>query len=179
MKYFIVLLVVFTGCGVTNSTRKLNYQNYDAAIKINSKTTDPEIKQASKDIAENSAEISEVIGLPDRLEPYSPETSHAAREESRQERNILDSIVGFVSDNAGATGGAGGLLFGAAMWLLKRRSKQRLVSTYQGVENILPLVQDKSKAFDILRQTHSAYNVYADIKQELKTLKDKGIVSSR
>ncbi len=54
--YIGLFIVGVVGC-VSQATRGLNFQNFDAAQLLETRVTDPELKQMAGDIAANSLEI--------------------------------------------------------------------------------------------------------------------------
>lgn len=75
-----VLCVVLLGCaGGAEEARNLNRQNLHAGELIETRATDPEVKQAGKDVKLNSTVIEKIQGPPKEDKSYSEKESAEAR----------------------------------------------------------------------------------------------------
>ena len=89
--YICIFLIGVVGC-VSQATRGLNYQNFDAARKMEAKITDPELKQMATDIASNSSEIAKDIGDPAQKVAYSPQASAEIRKQAQENRELREKL---------------------------------------------------------------------------------------
>jgi len=92
LAFYIGLFVVgLIGC-VSQATRGLNSQNFDAAKQLEIRVEDPELKQMAGDIAANSQEIEKDIGAPIVKVAYSPEASAKIRRQAQENRELRDKL---------------------------------------------------------------------------------------
>jgi hypothetical protein len=102
MKYLVILIVsaaaaIAAGCATpTEGDRQLNHQNKMAGAMIEEVAAEPEVRQAGKDVKENSAVLEKnLMGAPKEPKPYSPPASAAAREQSTKEHeNTWGKVIG-------------------------------------------------------------------------------------
>lgn len=90
---FVLLFII--GC-VGTATKALNYQNQSAAKYIDSKSADPEVKQAAADIVANAEQIGLDIGEPATKTVYSPEASAEFRKMATENRELRDKLKDLV-----------------------------------------------------------------------------------
>lgn len=190
---FASFLLFSVGCiGATEGDKQVNAQNYLAGKFIEQNAKSEVVKQAGKDVSDNAEELSKSIGIPKNPpSQYSPEASAQARDQAKKEREeesgIFTSIKSFVSSNVPYGGLA--LLIGGFAWKLGRKlihTKKKLSAVYAGVQNIFKDAKNGGKdpgalvetMTDTMRTTAGLYNVYEDIKADLKELKSKGVLKS-
>ena len=127
-----------SGCAsIKESDRQLNYQNKWAGKYVEDKATDPDVKQAGRDVRLNSEALEKTMGLPEKPAPYTAQNSAAAREAREIEHRkrwydyILPGIVALV---------CGSGLFGIARKLaptfLAGPAGTALSAMIEGVENV-------------------------------------------
>jgi len=189
-------VILLTGCAnITDGDQKLNEQNYLAGTFVHKNAESPEVKQAGKDIADNSKALAKTIGISQKPETeYTPELSSLARDQAKQEHEedsgfftAAKNLLSGIPWGASAVAMAGGLF---TMFKKHRRARRKLVAVYQGVQKIGKTFQDLhadgkiKEGFDMgklvkdtMRTTATAHSVYLDIKNDLKKLKAKGVVS--
>lgn len=118
----LVLFGIFAllgGCRTpTEGDKRLNNQNIGAGEFVERVATEPEVKQAGKDVKENSLTLEKSLDLkPAKPESYSPALSKEARKQSEEE-HAVSPFMAFL----------GGLASVAVGWLL-RGGAVRLFST--------------------------------------------------
>lgn len=100
-----LLALVLPACATTptQGDKQLNHQNKEAGEFVEKTATDPTIIQAGKDVKENSTVLEKnLIGPPEKPQPYSPKASEKARDDSTQEHStpwymeLLKMGVGFL-----------------------------------------------------------------------------------
>lgn len=139
MKHLGICLAAFLalggGCATpTEGDRQLVDQNEKAGAYIETTASEPGVKQAGRDVRENSTTLKKnLTGEPKQPQPYSPQASAAAREQSTQEHSspwwktaltILLSAIG------------GGGLAGIGARLLGGPAATALQAVVQGVINV-------------------------------------------
>lgn len=113
------IFILLGGCRTpTEGDKRLNNQNIGAGEFVEKTATEPEVKQAGKDVKENSLTLEKSLDLkPAKPESYSPALSKEARKQSEEE-HAVSPFMAFL----------GGLASVAVGWLL-RGGAVRLFST--------------------------------------------------
>lgn len=180
----IILSVFIFGC-ITEGDRRLNEQNFHAGNFIAEKSTDPEIVQAGKDVAENSKVIAVGIGVPEeKSESYSPEVSAQARKQATMEHESESGIFTWIKTNVASHLPWGGVILGLlggviALGRKLIRNKRKFVAVYSGVQNVInaeDTEQRKEAIIKILRDAAVAGTFYNEIKSDVLSLKKKGVI---
>jgi len=199
MKYLLVIFLSFGlfSCGPTEGDKTLNALNFQGGVRIAQESTQPEIADIGKNIAENSQVIAVGIGTPkEPVTSYSSEQSATAREQAKREH---ESEAGFftwakklVGDNlpwAGAIIGLVSTLVGVTRKMI--HNKRKLTAVYSGVNNAIndfKIYTSKEKGKDgesldvgaslvnIMSTAAGFYNVYTDINSDVKSLTKKGVL---
>lgn len=167
--------------------RDLNHQNREAGAFVAKEAEKPAVKQAGKDVAENSNEVLKTTGEPENPVPYTPEASAEARKRAEEERTEEPAFLGLVKGVSNAAGigwlgTAAGLAWGVIGTLGRRKAVQKLTAVYAGVEEAAAKVGEGKFAGaikDTMKAVAGARNVYSDIKKDLKKLKAKGELSEK
>jgi len=188
----LIFIVFLTGCGVTEATRELTYQNYDAGKQIveavSGGDSDKAI-QAATDVTANSEAVMADIGPPEAPQPYSKQESNDARERQKEElrvrrgwTSVFSGVVDWASGNIPwLTTIIGFITTGITVWQ-KGKVKSRLFGVYEGFDNVMNKAKEKgvdSVILDAMTEVTSAKGVYKDIRKEVRKLRQKGELSNR
>ena len=193
MKYLLVVFLSFGlfGCGPTEGDKTLNALNFQGGVKIAQESTQPEIADIGKNIAENSQVIAVGIGTPkEPVTLYSPEQSAAARIQAKKEHEAEAGFLTWIKKNVAShlpwAGAAIGLLSGLVGVTRKLiQNKRKLVAVYSGVNNAISDFKKKKSGegvnmgealVNVMRTTATMHNVYKEIKSDLNSLTKKGIL---
>jgi hypothetical protein len=154
---------------ITEGDRQLVDQNKKAGDLIATKATEPEIKQAGKDVHDNSVRLEQVIGVPvEATQPYSPAASAtirtASEKEHEQANDLWKMALGAIAAKIPYGGAIVGVLVGLNEWLKRRKAQAATYAVVQGVSElpaVLAGTADAAKQKDLGATIKGVMETYA------------------
>jgi len=149
--------LLLAGCGlfateVKESDKQLNSQNIGAGRFIVQTASDPDVRQAGKDVSDNATTLEKnVIGKPEVSKPYTPENSKKSRDDSNQDHGMSwwqGALIGVGSILATVLGQ--GWLAGLLPTLFGSKVGGVATAAVEGITRVRQKIQESggSMAFD-------------------------------